>query len=193
MIIQHKIITKGVQPTPEALRVATRRALQKAARQTEVQLIRSIRERYNIKRSVLDKLTTSSVESITEMKAKISGKGRRIPLREFLVRERPATVMIVRGVRKVLKPLPSQSKPFVATMRTGHKGVFARQLPSTRWSRGRPQRWQPNLPIVERFSLSVAEMMRHLKIRESLAEMFRDKFPEILRHEIDFALQQEKR
>ncbi len=41
------------------------------------------------------------------------------------------------------------AEAFLARMRSGHIGVFQRAVHLTRWSRGRPTTWQPNLPIFQ--------------------------------------------
>lgn len=69
---------------------------------------------------------------------------------------------------------------FVARMRSGHIGLFAR-------------RGKPRLPIDEIYTSAIAQMLDNPEVRERIQEKAAERFEKNLAHEIEFALQQEAR
>jgi len=115
--------------------------------------------------------------------------GRQIPLIDFKARGpepsrgrgRGVTYRIGQGGRSVIPD------GFIATMKSGHRGVFVRVGESARKSRGA---WSTNLPIGEAHGPSIP----HVLGRQWIAQAWQERGDEIvlknLTHETDYALKQ---
>lgn len=149
------------------------RAVNKVARSAEVQANRQIREVYNLKRSEVDDAITVRPASVNALKAVIRVKGKRLPLMLFGARQFSGGVKVTvkKGGRTLLPHV------FIATMKSGHEGVFGR-VGSAR------------LPIKERYTISVAEMFGSRVVIADLEKFIKEKLPETLTHELQFYLSQ---
>lgn len=73
---------------------------------------------------------------------------------------------------------------FMARLRGGHESIFKRKPPLERWSQGRPDTWQPNLPIQEqKVKLAKAEA-----VAEREAEKIESRFFQTLRQELNYEM-----
>jgi hypothetical protein len=159
---------------------ATVRVLNKTASAARTQAGREIAARYNISSRVVGRQISVSRANRTTLTAIVSPSGRRLPVLAFQARETPAGVriQIIRGSPKVI------AHAFIATTRSGHRGVFARGYYSGRRFVHRPSR----LPITKLFTVGVPQAFGARVVYEALRRKVREKFPGILEHEIRFAI-----
>lgn len=144
-------------------------ALNKTAAQVKTQASRMIRERYNIKASDVNKTLTISRATQYRLQAALRSRGGRIPLIAFGARQvrQGTSVAVVRGQRKVVR------HAFIATMRSGHRGVFMRK-------------GKARLPIEEKKSLAVPQMLGTKAILQRIRDFYAMKLPEVFAHELEF-------
>lgn len=74
---------------------------------------------------------------------------------------------------------------FLATLKSGHRGVFRRVPPSLRKSRGA---WSKNLPIIELFGPSIPRVAGKTTIRSLLRTLGMATYVRNLKHEVQFLL-----
>jgi hypothetical protein len=140
-------------------------------------LIRSLRRAVNSGRSLVARRVASDLgirasdarEAIAtdvvakgthEVEGSIAASRTRLPLIRFRARQTRQGVTYRYGSqRKVFK------HAFIAKLKSGHEGVFTRELPSERRS---PRGWTKNLPIKERAGPSIAWVVRRYR-QEGLA------------------------
>lgn len=117
---------------------AIARALNRSATSANVVMVRAIAQDLGLKQGdVKDRIAIRSA-SPSDLRAQLIATGARIPLIKFNARER-----LGRGVTARLPGGRGQyPSAFIATMRSGHRGVFVRK--------GRPR-----LPIAELFGPSI--------------------------------------
>lgn len=96
-------------------------ALNRVASSGKTTASRQIRGKYRIKKSDLDKRMGTSKAGAKHLKAAIWSYGAPIPLRYFKYRQTKRGVKVTVAGRPQLIP-----GAFVATMKNGHRGVFAR-------------------------------------------------------------------
>lgn len=154
------------------------RALNRAIKGVSTDSVKLVREDYNVKaRTIREGIKVRrATGKVLEGAAVVSG--RRIPLLQFSAR--PAKP----GGRKPLKGVSVQVKhsrktirhAFVARMKTGHTGVFQRETPS-------------RLPIAEKFSYAVPEMLDQPETIKVLEENAINRFNKALDQEINYAFQ----
>lgn len=148
---------------------ATVRALNKTATTVRAEAARKIGREYNIKIGAAKSQMWITQANRGRVKATITVSGRPIPLVEFDARQVRGGVSVkVKGTRKVVRGA------FIATMRTGHRGVFVR-------TSGR------RLPIRQLFALSLPVAFSQKQIVDALLSVASDRFAETLRQEIRFA------
>jgi len=149
--------------------LATVRALNRAATSTRAEAARRIRAAYNIKVGTARDQMRIERANRNRLVAEIVVSGRPIPLVEFAARQVRAgvTVQVKRGARKL------RAGAFIATMRTGHRGVFERK-------------GKRRLPIKELFSLSLPSMFTQKQIREAVERVALERFGIELRRELRY-------
>lgn len=141
------------------------RALNRTARGARTEASRAIRERYIVKARDVSNALKFRYARRGRHQAVLQFSGRSIPLAKFQVRSRAVRRIYRQAHARVLrggayKPITGG---FLATMRSGHKGVFVRE------GSGR-------LPIRERFGPSIPQMMSHeasmARVRKRINEDF---------------------
>lgn len=162
---------------------AVPRALNKLAEQAKTLSSKEIRSAgYTIKAKTVKEQIVIVKATASTMTAIVKVRGKPVPLMEFNARQTKAGVSVkVKGARKVIKGA------FIATMPTGHVGVFTR-TPSSRYKRvrkGTKTQWT-QLPIKELYGPSLPAIWSNQVIQAALLKMIKQKFPEVLRHEIEF-------
>ncbi len=122
-----------------------------------------------------------------ERTATISVSGARIPLIEFNARGQEPSRGRGRGVSAVIKGARTRyPNAFIATTRSGHRGVFTRVGTSSRKSAGA---WSKNLPIAQLFGPSLPHVFaKFIPLGIQRAE---EQLSKNLEHELQFALTQE--
>jgi hypothetical protein len=114
--------------------------------------------------------------------------GARIPLLAFKARGREPSAGQGSGVTYALPGGRGRAEhAFIATMPTGHRGVYAVFDEPVRRSAGA---WSPNLPIAELFGPSLPHAFLRANIGEAETARAGELLPQNLRHEIEFMLSQ---
>lgn len=167
---------------------AASRALNKTAAQAKTQAAREIRNQYNISTRIIGRHIHLHRATPATLTASVSAEGEKLPIVAFGARQtkRGVTAQIKRGARRLIR------SAFVATLRSGHRGVFARGQYAGRGFVRRTRRIRPypkpDLPITELFTVGVPQGFSNRLVLEALERKVRDKFPSLLDHEIRFAL-----
>lgn len=175
-------VQRAVVPT------ATARALNKTAAQAKTQAAREIRNQYNISSRVIGRHIHIRRSTPANLTASVSAEGEKLPIVAFSARQtkRGVTAQIKRGARRLIR------SAFLATLRSGHRGVFARGRYAGRGFVRRTRRVRPypkpDLPITELFTVGVPQGFSNRLVLGALERKVREKFPSLLAHEIRFAL-----
>ncbi|MBS0368422.1 MAG: phage tail protein [Proteobacteria bacterium] len=159
------------------------RALNEVADQAKVRAAREIRAQgYNLKAATIKKAITITRAKPGVLVAVVRAVGRPVPLIQFDGRQdRKGRVTVkVKGGRKIVKDA------FIATMPTGHRGIYVRQGDTHKKVRRNDRvRWY-GLPIHELYGPSIPAVFGNQVIQEALEALVREKLPRILQHEIAF-------
>lgn len=120
----------------------------------------------------------------TTLRGLITITGRRIPLSAL----RPSGPEPSRGLGQGVSYSLGGSRrrireAFLATLKSGHRGVFRRVLPSVRRSAGA---WSKNLPILELFGPSIPRVAGKATIRALLKTLGMATYVRNLQHEVQF-------
>lgn len=156
------------------------RALNKTAEQVKVAASREVRAAgYGLKASVIKDAIRIRRASQGNLKAVVVASGRPIPLINFSAREtgKGVTVNVQQG-RKLI------AGAFIATMPSGHRGVFVREKGSKhrKVNKGGKVSWH-QLPIRELFGPSVPDGLANKAVQEALQQLIGERFPAILERE----------
>ncbi len=168
--------TKGIQASltkfATGQNVAVARALNKTALQARTEASRAVQDAgYSIKASAIK--ASFNIERATQrnLQVVLRSTGRRIGLINFNARQTKG------GVRVSLQLVGGILRhAFIATMRNGHKGVYVRT----------GGKGSPRLPIRELFGPSIPSALSNRVVEEAIMRKIREKFPQILAHEIAF-------
>jgi Prophage minor tail protein Z (GPZ) len=176
---------RKLQVTREAARKAIPRALNKTATTARAEAARAIKDAgYGMKIGAIKNAISILRASDGELIVYIRATGRPLPLIAFGARQVLGGVSVqVKHGRKVIK------NAFIATMKSGHKGVFQRVDGSRHISR-RVRRGGPQLPIKELYGPSIPSQFTSQAIRDAIARTARDRFPIVLKQELKYVLQQ---
>jgi len=161
---------------------ATVRALNKTAAQVKTNAARQIRDvGYQLKVGTIKRALTINKASAGKLTATVIASGRPIPLMQYGARQtaKGVSVSVLNG-RKVIQ------QAFIATMPSGHTGVFIRTGNTHKKvvKRGRVQ-WS-GLPIKELFGPSVPNGLANESVQQALQQLVEEKFPQILQQQIDY-------
>lgn len=183
---------------PNVVRKAARSAISKIATQSKTEASKVIRERFNIKKSDLDsklKITPPRRDNLTAI---ITATGRPISLTYFGAQQlttqnrlisRTVGRQLKRAVKrgqgvtvKIIKAKASTRLPraFIATMRNSHIGVFIRQGKS-------------RLHITEKSLVTIPTLFAGRNVLPKIKKLIQDKWPDILKHELGFFIDQARR
>lgn len=175
-------------------RQAVSRALNKTARTVTAKTARLIRDTgYNIPvRDIKQSLNTKPA-SAENLGALVTASGRPIPLIRYGAREqrRPGGGVSV----KVLRGKKFIRGAFIATMPTGHRGVFIRvgSAAHTLLSAGRQRvvqrgktSYKHGLPIEELYGPSIPIAFVNQKVSAAMVGVARERFPIVLKQELNF-------
>lgn len=176
---------------------AAARALNKVGAQAKTQAAREIKDRYQIGTRMISKyISVARRASPSSLTVEVRAEGSPLPVLAFKARQtrKGVSVEIVRGRRKLI------SRAFIATLRSGHRGVFARTSAtgasgylggSFQFRHGKGSRLRKkgnDLPIGELLTIGIPQAFSNRVVIERLDKLVRYKFPEIFRHELDFIL-----
>jgi len=162
---------------------AVMRALNKVADQAKVQASREIRAAgYGLKAADIKKSIDIRKASRSDLRAIVRATGRPIPLIKYQAprQTKNGVIVSVKNGRKLIRGA------FIATMASGHTGVYERVGNSHKkvMHRGTFQ-WR-GLPIRELWGPSIPSAFASKTVQEALVAAVREKFPKQLAHEIEF-------
>lgn len=159
------------------------RALNDVADQAKVRASRDIRAAgYNLKAARIKKAIAVIRAQPGRLVAVVRASGRPIPLIEYdgrQDRKGRVTVKVKEG-RKVV------ADAFIATMPTGQKGIFVRLGTAHKRVVKNGRVRYSGLPIRELYGPSIPAVFGDQVIQSALEALVREKFPGILKHELDF-------
>lgn len=161
---------------------AMMRALNKMADQVKVQAAREVRDAgYNLKASTVKAAIKVRRASPGNLRAVVSTSGRPIPLIQYGATQPQASKGVTINVLKGRKLLAGA---FIATMPSGHRGVYVREKGGrhVKVTRGGKASWH-QLPIRELFGPSIPDGIANKAVQEALQQLIADKFPAILQRE----------
>lgn len=164
----------------EVVEKAVPRALNKVADQVKTAASREMRDAgYKLKVSDIKKTMRIDRASPGKLTARVVASGRPIPLIQYGARQtgKGVSVDVLHG-RKVI------TGAFIATMPSGHKGVYIRVgAKHKKVMKGGRAVWS-GLPIKELFGPSVPDGLANKAVQETLARLIAERFPDILRQQI---------
>lgn len=161
---------------------AIARALNKTATTARAQAGRNIRDAgYGIKVGAVKDAISIRRASPTELRSVVRATGRPIPLIKYSARQTAKGVTVaVKNGRKLI------THAFIATMGSGHKGVFIRTGNAHKKVRKNGRVIQSGLPIKELFGPSIPSAFANDVVQEAVIGAIRDRFPVVLRQELKF-------
>lgn len=156
------------------------RALNKMAEQVLVAGSREVRKAgYNLKAADIKRAMRVKRASQGNLTATVIASGRPLPIIQYGARQtaKGVTVNVLSG-RKLIPGA------FIATMPTGHTGVFVRKPGGkhVKVKRAGKASWH-QLPIRELFGPAIPDALANAGVRDAVQELIRVKFPSILEHE----------
>jgi Prophage minor tail protein Z (GPZ) len=177
----------------EETRSAIPRALNKTATTVRARAARQIRSvGYGIKIAAIKKSITIRKANRAELTAIVRAAGKPIPLINYSARKNKSgvTVAVLNGKKTI-------DGAFIATMHTGHKGVFVRVgSAAERHAIGRgalkvskgPKKYsyKHGLPIRELFGPSVPNAFANTIVQNALEEVVQQRFGVVLEQELRF-------
>ncbi len=162
---------------------ATARAVNKTATQARTLAVREVRAAgYNLKASTVRKAFALYRANPKRPIATLKATGQPIPLIDYGAKQNRTGVSVrVKNGRKTIK------HAFIATMESGHTGVFLRTGKAhKRVEKNGRVRWS-GLPIRELYGPSIPDAVGNEAVSKAVTQMIDRKFPAILAHEIAFA------
>jgi len=135
-------------------------SLNRIAQGARTELSRDVREEYNIKAADVSKNIVIANATKDNLRVIIRARGSNLPFFIFDPRQtaQGVSIMIKTGARKV------KAGAFLATMKSGHKGVFIRE-------------GKKRLPIDEKYTIGLPQMITSKNISDKLVAFVQDKLP----------------
>lgn len=161
---------------------ATVSALNKVAAQARTAAAKTIRAAgYNLKASVIKDQMRISKASPSRLIATVTARGKPIPLINYGARPVSGGVSV-----NVLKGRKVIAHAFIATMPSGHRGVFIRQGSTHKKVVKGGRVVLERLPIKQLFGPSVPDAMGNAAVMQALQDLVQTKFGDILRSEVAY-------
>lgn len=161
--------------TSSQFNLGVARAINYVAAKAKTKASKDIRSVYKIRAKDLSKSISVKKATKTTLTGFIVATGSPLPLVAFSARQTKTGVSInIMGTRKVVK------RAFITTLKSGHKGVFARG------EYGNPKFIfaKPRLPITELTTVSVPKSFMSEKVITAMEKQILLDFPDRLRHEL---------
>ncbi|WP_233863498.1 phage tail protein [Paraburkholderia adhaesiva] len=170
-------------PSSRDVARAMARAVNKTALQARTAAVREVRAvGYNLKASTIRKALALRRANPKQPVATLKATGRPIPLAEYSAKQTRAGASVrVKNGRKTIK------HAFVATMESGHTGVFMRVGKAHKRVTKNGKTYWSGLPIRELFGPAIPDAVGNEAVKKQLAHLVDSKFPAILDHEIKWA------
>lgn len=169
--------------TPDEINKGISRAMNHTARKSRTQAVREIRTLYNIRAKDARKAMRHIQARPRFLESKIEVTGRPLPAIAFGARQTKegVSIAVFRGQRKVIK------SAFIATMGSGHTGVFARGhygKGTFDFRRKRLRKGGTDTPITEIHTTAIPQAVSHDVIVRHLATQIHRDFGPRLAHEL---------
>ena len=161
---------------------------------------REIRGRYRITKKMLDARMGTTKAGARHLRSTIWSQGAPLPLRLFKYRQVKKGVKVTVTGRPTLIP-----GAFVATMKNGHRGVFARgrydgsgfRFRKNRLSKGNSKRMlqknvKSDLPITAMHTVSQGPMFSHPTVIAPVVDQIERMLPIRIEHELNYLLSKVK-
>lgn len=167
---------------------AVTRSLNKTAQQGKTQAGREIKDHYQISTRVISKYITLKRAGRGSMQAVIRAEGKPLPMLAFNARQNGrGTDVQIKG-RRITVP-----HAFIVTLKSGHKGVFARggykgSFERTGEQFGRFAFGKRRETINELFTFSVPQGFSKKVVLEQIIKRVNQQFPKVLAQEINYLL-----
>lgn len=158
------------------------RALNKTADQARTAASQEVRAAgYNIKASAIKSSFSITKASKGRLVVVLKATGRPIGLINYGARQTKSGVSVqVKAGRTILR------HAFIATMPSGHRGVFERIGNTHKRIVRNGKALRTALPIKELFGPSIPQSLANAAVEAAIMAKIRQKFPESLRHELAF-------
>lgn len=179
-------VIKELNAAAAETRPAVVRALNKTMDRVKVRAAREVRDAgYKLKISDIKKAIRINRATSGRLRADAVASGRPIPLMQYGAKDvKPNGVSVdVLNGRKVV------AKAFIATMPSGHTGVYIRQPNAAhkRVVKGGKVQWSA-LPIRELYGPSIPDALANKAVADAIVQLISERFPVILEHEHSFLL-----
>lgn len=149
---------------------ATVRAMNRVIDMARTEAVRKIREKYSFPATLVRSTLITYKASPQRIEAVVRGRGRRTRLIDMQARQtRQGVTVRIGKTRKLIR------HAFIATMKSGHTGVYIRTT-------------KKRLPIKELYTISIPEGFASKTVMDALTEKVRDVFPGRLQHELDWLI-----
>jgi hypothetical protein len=158
------------------------RALNKTAMQARTAAAQEVRGAgYNIKSSAIKSSFSITKAARGRLVVVLKSTGRPVALINYGARQGKNGVSVqVKASRSVLR------HAFIATMPNGHRGVFERTGKQHKKVMRNGKAIRSGLPIKELFGPSIPQSLANDAVEKALMAKIRQKFPQILKHELAF-------
>jgi Prophage minor tail protein Z (GPZ) len=179
-----KGISAGLQRYVGEQQKALVRALNKTAIQARAAAPKAVRSAgYNIKASAIKGRFVIDKARPVRLVVMLKATGLPIALINYGARQNKGGVSVqVKAGRQVLR------HAFIATMRNGHRGVFQRVGTGHKTVKRNGKMVRTGLPIKELYGPSIPQSLANDVVEKAITAKIREKFPQILRHELAFAI-----
>ena len=173
---------------------AVYRALNRSASKARTLMVRLAAERYAFKVGTIRPLIyVAPKASLTKHTVAITGRGARIPM----IKTKGTPRQAVRGASfNSGKGKRVHPHTFIATMKSGHTGIYVRSKTESRRSKRRSKTtgrvYQSELPIRELTQPSPAHMVTNKELAPQVFDMFTRDYPIQLHKQLDFAIKRSK-
>jgi hypothetical protein len=179
--------------------VAAPRALNKLRDQAWTAGKRKIADVYKLKVSDVDKYATLKTARIGDLEATITVKGKGFPLYVFQPRQTKKGVSVLIKGKRIVIP-----HTFIATLRSGRVGVFARGSYGGKYARrtsnkgrfdsagesfGRFQFGKNRLPISELYTFAPPDTLRNQQVEDAMSARVAEQASAVFAKEARFAAQ----
>ena len=188
------VISRFAEAKEKAARAVVR-ALNKTATTARAEAAREIRDvGYGLKIAAIKNAISIRRASDTELRAAVRARGRPTPLGKYGARQTKAGVSVaVLNGRKIIKGA------FIATMKSGHHGVYVRVDSAAgrkfggngrkgfKITRGRTRKHDRHgLPIDELFGPGIPQAFVNDTVQAALTAVIRERFGVVLKQELKF-------
>lgn len=186
MIVTAKLDIDGALRKLGATRIGTTEAITRALNKTAItaraDAARNIRDAgYGIKVSSVKGAISIRRATNQDLKAIVTATGSPIPLINYGARQTSKGVSVnVKNGRKVI------AHAFIATMASGHQGVFARQGKTHKKVMRRGRTYWSGLPVKELFGPSIPTAFANGAVQDAVKTAIEQRFPVVLRQELKF-------